>query len=343
MKTTSAFPPIAKPYRPPAGKGFVAHLRREMTASGVTYVTAIQTATFYGFDNRFLADSAHRNRDIMVGVCTLDPDNPSSPDLLTRFVRESNVRGLRSIPAKSGRLDDPGVDALWAAAQRLGIVTNVLAGRDKTDEIEALARRHPSLPVVIDHCFNLKAGAELEPTLAALERLARLPRLHAKLTFIPSGTAEPYPCRDMHDPCRRVIAAFGPERCVWGSNFPCELWNPKVTYAQHLAIFTRELGLGIRGEEGDPGRDREAALVHSAGLTQVGHLGSLGEPVRVEPGVPEGEPERDPAPGERGQVTGLPFQRLTRHVGGNHPGPRQRLAVFGLELRPEFPASRRRR
>ena len=47
----------------------------------------------------------------------------------------------------------------------------------------------------------------------------------------------------MHDPCRSVIAAFGPERCVWGSNFPCELWNPKVTYAQHLAIFTRELGL----------------------------------------------------------------------------------------------------
>ena len=217
-----------------------------MTASGVTHVTAIQTATFYGFDNRFLADSAHRNRDIMVGVCTLDPDNPSSPDLLTRYVRESNVRGLRSIPAKSGRLDDPGVDALWTAAQRLGIVINVLAGRDKTDEIEALARRHPSLRVVIDHCFNLKAGADLEPTLAALERLARLPRLHAKLTFIPSGTAEPYPCRDMHDPCRRVIAAFGPERCVWGSNFPCELWNPKVTYAQHLAIFTRELGLGIK-------------------------------------------------------------------------------------------------
>src|SRR5689334_8773107 len=59
-----AYPTIAKPYRPPAGKGSVAHLRREMTKNGVTHVTAIQTTTFYRFDNRFLADTALRDRDI---------------------------------------------------------------------------------------------------------------------------------------------------------------------------------------------------------------------------------------------------------------------------------------
>jgi L-fuconolactonase len=239
----SAYPTIEKPYRPPAGTGTVAHLRREMKSNGVTRVTAIQTSTFYRWDNRFLADSAREHREFMIGVCNLNPDDSGSPALLEKYVRESNVRGMRSIPAKSGRLDDPGVDALWATAERLGIVINVLVNRDKTDEVEALARRHPSLRVVIDHCLNLKAGDQVEPTLKDLERLARLPKAHAKLTFIPTGSAEAYPCRDMHEPCRRIIAAFGPERCVWGSNFPCELWNPKVTYAQHLAIFTRELGL----------------------------------------------------------------------------------------------------
>ena len=72
------------------------------------------------------------------------------------------------------------------------------------------------------------------------------------MTFIPTGTDKVYPCPDMHEPCRRVIAAFGPDRCVWGSNFPCELWNPKVTYDQHLAIYTRELGL-------DGGRKRPSS------------------------------------------------------------------------------------
>jgi predicted TIM-barrel fold metal-dependent hydrolase len=30
---------------------------------------------------------------------------------------------------------------------------------------------------------------------------------------------------------------------VWGSNFPCELWTPKVTYAEHLRIFAYDLPL----------------------------------------------------------------------------------------------------
>lgn len=239
-----AYPTIKNPYRPPAGKGTVSHLLAELRANGVSRATAIQTSTFYKWDNRFLADASKKNTNVLVGVCNLDPDDPTSPATLERYVRGSNVRGMRSIPAKSGLLDDPGVDALWATAERLGIVINVLVDRDKTDEVEALSRRHPSLRVVIDHCLNLKAGTQLEPTLKDMKRLAMLPKCHAKLTFIPTGTAEAYPCRDMHDACRSVIAAFLPERCVWGSNFPCELWNPKVTYAQHLAIFTRELGLG---------------------------------------------------------------------------------------------------
>jgi L-fuconolactonase len=237
------YPTIEKPYRPPGGTGTVPHLLRVMRSSGVQYATAIQTKTFYGWDNRFLADSARANPKVFVGVCTLNPDDEKSRGLLERYVGEFNVRGLRSVPAKSGRLDDSGVEALWATADRLGIPVNVLIDRDKTDELVALAARRPSVRVVIDHCLNLKAGPDLEPTLRDLERLARLPNLHAKLTFIPTGSAEPYPCRDLHDACRRIIAAFTPGRCVWGTNFPCELWNPKVTYAQHLALFTRELGL----------------------------------------------------------------------------------------------------
>lgn len=237
------YPTIAKPYRPPQGKGTVRHLKEEMQNAGVRFVTAIQTSTYYGFDNRFTADSARANSAFMAGVCTLDPDDPVSADRLEDFVRKSHVRGMRSIPAKSGRLDDPGVDKLWATAEKLDIVINALVSRDKRTEVEALARRHPKLRVVIDHCLNLKAGPELEPTLKDMVALAKLPNLHAKLTFIPTGSAEPFPCRDLHDACRTIIQAFGPDRCVWGSDFPCELWCPKVTYGQHLKIFTQELGL----------------------------------------------------------------------------------------------------
>jgi predicted TIM-barrel fold metal-dependent hydrolase len=214
-----------------------------MQAAGVKYVTAIQTSTFYRWDNRFTADASRGNRAFMTGVCTLNPDDSASPALLEDYAMSFNIRGMRSIPAASGKLDDPGVDALWTMAEKLGIVINVLVNSDKQAEIESLVGRHPKLRVVIDHCLNIKAGPTLEPTLQAMRALARLPTLHAKLSFIPTGSAEQYPCRDMHEPCREVIQAFGPDRCVWGSDFPCELWCPKVTYAQHLKIFTHELGL----------------------------------------------------------------------------------------------------
>lgn len=237
------YPPIEKPYRPPAGKGTVAHLRQEIQRAGVQSVTAIHTSTFYRWDNRFTAAAAREHRDIMIGVCTLDPDDEQSATTLERYVRESNVRGMRSIPAQSGKLDDPGVERLWATAERLGIVINVLVNRDKRPELEILARRHRELRIVIDHCLNLKAGPDLEATLRDMVALAELPNLHAKLSFLPTGSAEDYPCRDMHAACLAVIDAFGPDRCVWGSDFPCELWCPKVTYEQHLRIMTDELSL----------------------------------------------------------------------------------------------------
>ena len=56
------YPTIDKPYRPPARKGTVAHLKREMSAAGVKYVTAIQTSTYYRWDKRFTADSSKANR-----------------------------------------------------------------------------------------------------------------------------------------------------------------------------------------------------------------------------------------------------------------------------------------
>jgi len=239
----SKYPPIPHPYSPPPGKGTVAHLRREMRESGVRFATAVQTTTYYEWDNRFIADASRENRDLLAGVCTLDPDDPRSSALLERYVRGFNIRGFRSLPAKNGRLDDPGVSALWSAAERLGIVVNVHVQRDKRREIESLVARHPQVRVVIDHCLYLKAGRDGRAVLADMRALARLPTVYAKLSCAVSGSAEGYPFRDMHEPIRAIIEAFGPRRCVWGSDFPCELWCPKATYKQHLRVFTHEMGL----------------------------------------------------------------------------------------------------
>ncbi|MBC7238024.1 MAG: amidohydrolase [Chloroflexi bacterium] len=240
------YPMIPRPLRPPAGTGTIEHLRREMAANGIERVVAIHTSTAYEWDNRFISDSARANAPWMVGVCTLNPDDPASPELLRRYVADYNVRGMRSVPGapNRSRLDHPGVDALWSMAEELGIVINVLIHVDLADQLEVMLRRHPELPVVLDHCMYPKAVDGLQgETLQRCLALSRYPNLYAKLTWLVDSSAQEYPFEDTYPLLRAVIDAYGPERCIWGSDFPTELWTPKATYTQAFRCFAQELGL----------------------------------------------------------------------------------------------------
>lgn len=240
-KDEKKYPVIEKPLRPPSGKATVEDLQATAKANGVGGVCAIQTTTFYRFDNRYILDSAVAHPDWIAGVCTLDPDNPGSPKMLAEYAKKFRIRGMRSIPAKDGRLDHPGVRALWKTALDNNLVINVLVGREKAPQVDRMLGDFPKLRVVLDHCMNIKAGPELVPILENVLKLSSRKNLHAKLTFIPTGSMSGYPCADMHGPCLKVIEAYGPERCIWGSDFPNDLWTPKVSYAEHLRIFTKDL------------------------------------------------------------------------------------------------------
>ncbi len=63
------------------------------------------------------------------------------------------------------------------------------------------------------------------------------------MDFIGTGTQQPYPCEDLHDTAMQVIRAYGAERCLWTSSYPNEIWTPKITYAEHLKLFTEALPL----------------------------------------------------------------------------------------------------
>ena len=63
------------------------------------------------------------------------------------------------------------------------------------------------------------------------------------MDFIGTGTQQPYPCEDLHDTAMQVIRVYGAERCLWTSSYPNEIWTPKITYAEHLKLFTEALPL----------------------------------------------------------------------------------------------------
>jgi L-fuconolactonase len=239
------YPPKENPFRPPKWVGSVEHLHHVSQAAGVSAVRAIQTVSFYGYDNSYLCDATREHRDWVCGVCTLEPDDPRSPGLLRQFVRKDGVKSLRSIASpKAKSFDDPGVRALWKVAVDEGITIDLfLMQYGMIESATKMMREFPSLTYGFCHCMDLKPGPNLERDLKAVLDLARFKNLHAKVDFIGTGTQRAYPCDDLHDAAMQVIRAYGPERCLWTSSYPNEIWTPKITYAEHLKIFTEALPL----------------------------------------------------------------------------------------------------
>ncbi|NKB69174.1 MAG: amidohydrolase family protein [Candidatus Latescibacteria bacterium] len=245
-----AYPMIAKPFRPPAGSGTIEHLRREARNNGVAGAVLIQTGSAYKWDNRLIADLAAANPDWTVGVCNLDPAGATSPAELARLVEESNVRGLRLESIAGGPFYHRGAVDLFATAQRLGAVVCAHGHRAILPDLARLLKEFPQVPVVLDHCAYPEVAADGvgDATVQEVCKLDGFPQLYMKLTFGVTKSERAYPFADTHAALRHFIQVFGPQRCMWGSDFPCDHWLKTATYAQHLALFQEELGLS-RGEQ----------------------------------------------------------------------------------------------
>jgi L-fuconolactonase len=239
------YPPKENPLRVPGGKGALEDLRQISQANGVKAVRAVQTVSFYNYDNRYLCDAVKASPDGVAGVCCLEPDDPRSPGLMKQFVREYGVKTLRSTPGNQRRtFDHEGVRQLWRVCAEEGATVDIfLMHVDWVEGAEKLLREFPDMVVGFDHCMDLKPGPQYEQVFGEVLRLAKYPNLNAKVDFISTGSETGFPGADLHEAVLQIIDTYGPERCVWGSNFPNALWTPKFSYAEHLRIFTHELPL----------------------------------------------------------------------------------------------------
>jgi predicted TIM-barrel fold metal-dependent hydrolase len=248
------YPPISNPIRPPKASGSFSSLQVLAKRNGIAQICVVQPGTYYQWDNRFVCDLCKAFPQQTAAICSLDPNDSNSYMQLKQLIREKGVRGLRSYPASDGHLEHPGVRALWRAAEEEGTVVSVLIKNNQVEDLIRMLEKFPHLPIVIDHCLITKPDSELNSVIKNMRRLAKFPNTYAKLSFLPLGSMEDYPFRDMHEPCKRILASYGADRCMWGSNFPCELWTPKSSYAQNLRLFTHEIGLPEAAKDAILGR-----------------------------------------------------------------------------------------
>ena len=217
---------------------------------GVGRAVLIQHSTYHAFDNRYLIDCARRFPGRFAVVGMLDDTQPH-PDVKLKELLPAGVRGLRITPRIRGEkwLEGPGMEALWKTAAETGQAMCCLIDAKDLAAMNAMCARHPGTPVVIDHFARIGVDGEIKDAdVKALCDLAKHKRVSVKISAYYALGKKQQPYDDLAPLIRRVLDAFGIERCMWASDSPYQIVPPH-TYAASIALVRDRLASLSAGDK----------------------------------------------------------------------------------------------
>lgn len=207
-----------------------------MDRHAISHAVLVGPMAGYGPDNRCLLDGLARGGERVRGMAILEPS-----------VTDAELDALTAGGVVGARFDLLTFGATYLAGPAKALLAR-LAARDWLVEIQAQAadfatigREIAGFPgrVVIDHAGRPDpAEGMLQRGLTNLLGLAQGGRTWVKLSGPFRESREAAPFADMDPFFRAVATAFGPERCVWGSDWPFvrSAWRPP--YAETLDALT---------------------------------------------------------------------------------------------------------
>lgn len=178
----------------------------------------------YGDDHRLVRDCLARDRERLRITSLFYPDDPDAPAKLAALAAEEPlmiatrfhaVRGARSYFES---FSDAGVRAIWAKAAELGLIVELHIGPNYAADAAPLIRAYPETYVLIDHLAEPGQGSDAEYT--DVLALAEHPNVLMKLSGLQHFAKEPPLYEDALPLTERVVAAFGPDKLVWGDGTP---------------------------------------------------------------------------------------------------------------------------
>jgi predicted TIM-barrel fold metal-dependent hydrolase len=238
-KSDPRYPWAKETTKPPEKDATPEMLLQLMRANGVERTVIIQVI-YYRWDNSYLADVLKQYPQHFQGVARVNPENPGAPDDLSRLVEQQGFRGVRLSPGAgaagdwiTGALMPP----LWKRCHDLKVPMTILAPVTRMPDVQPLIDRFPDLTVVIDHMAD--SPLDQPEQLNKLIALKRYPKVFVKVSHTWSLSKQPYPYPDSQAQVRRLYDAFGPQRLMWGTDWP--LVENHCGYGKALALVRDEM------------------------------------------------------------------------------------------------------
>lgn len=212
----------AEPHR--AGSFTAADALAEMDNAGVE--RAILVPPSWEGDRNDIALAAARNHPGRFAVMGRISPELDLADALPGWRAQPGLLGARLILADGDpRVVDGPDHPFWHAAAKTGLPL-MLAPSGKVPLLGAIARRHPTLPIIVDHMGARvhHKGAAAFAQLDELLDLAVLPNVAVKASGLPDYSAQGHPWGDVSPFVERIYHRFGARRLFWGSDLtrlPC--------------------------------------------------------------------------------------------------------------------------
>lgn len=196
-----------------------------LAAAGVTQTVLVQ-ATPTVAETRYLLQLAARTPFVAAVVGWVDLTAPDAVESIDALRTDPLLRGLRPMLQSIDQTDwilQPAAQAALCHMARVGLRFDALIQPRHLPVIAALAQRHPDLPIVVDHLAKPAMGAGKVPDVAWLQgisALAALPNVWCKLSGMITEIGPDWMPADLTRHAAQVLQEFGPDRVMWGSDWP---------------------------------------------------------------------------------------------------------------------------
>jgi L-fuconolactonase len=168
-----------------------------------------------------LAAATPRVRGVVGWVDFKAPDAPAQIEALAAHPLLKGLRPMLQDLPDDDWIADPACDPAAEAMQHHGLVFDALVLPRQLPGLRRFAERHPGLSLVIDHAAKpFIARGELEPWRTDMAALAALPQVHCKLSGLLTEAGERRDAAALRPYAQALWELFGPERLLWGSDWP---------------------------------------------------------------------------------------------------------------------------
>lgn len=215
-------PILARPYGP-------ADLAPELARHGIARTVLVQAAATVE-ETEYMLGIADATEHVAAVVGWIDFERPAHLAHLKRLAMHPKFVGVRpmiqDIPDDDWMLRE---DVQWGfrAVADLGLTFDALGFPRHLRNFHVILTRYPDLRVVVDHCMKPQIRSHSEESFRVwadgISRLADT-GAHVKFSALVTEANPDWTVADLEPYVAHVFRAFGPERVMWGSDWPvCRL------------------------------------------------------------------------------------------------------------------------